>query len=31
MAKVTLFLASDDSEFVNGVVITIDGGRIITA
>lgn len=31
MAKVTLFLASGDSEFVNGMVITIDGGRIITA
>jgi NAD(P)-dependent dehydrogenase (short-subunit alcohol dehydrogenase family) len=31
MAKVSLFLASEDSEFVNGMVITVDGGRIITA
>jgi NAD(P)-dependent dehydrogenase (short-subunit alcohol dehydrogenase family) len=31
MAGVVLFLASDDSRFVNGTFIPVDGGRLITA
>lgn len=31
MARVVLFLASDDSRFVTGTFIPVDGGRLITA
>ncbi len=31
MAAVALFLASDDSRFVTGTLIPVDGGRLITA
>lgn len=31
MASVVLFLASDDSRFVTGTLIPVDGGRLITA
>jgi 3-oxoacyl-[acyl-carrier protein] reductase len=31
MADVALFLASDDSRFVTGTLIPVDGGRLITA
>lgn len=31
MAGVVLFLASDDSRFVTGTLIPVDGGRLITA
>lgn len=31
MARVVLFLASDDSRFVTGTVIPVDGGRLIVA
>ncbi len=29
IAKATLFLASDDAEFVTGVTLEVDGGRCI--
>lgn len=31
MARATLFFASDDSAFITGQVLTVDGGRIVTA
>ncbi|OWU84622.1 hypothetical protein ATO6_13265 [Oceanicola sp. 22II-s10i] len=31
MARATLFFASDDSAFITGQVLTVDGGRIMSA